>query len=149
MKKILIIIIVLIILAGLGYFGYKYFFPSSKSQSVGGPGAAAQLCDINTQNCSAIQKSADSGTLQVTVTGGGKVVTDLEVDVGVKPGATKYYMRLTDSNGVAVFDGIPAGSYDVYFNGNNFPAQFGNSPLVTVEVSAGQIIQKSIDLNSK
>jgi hypothetical protein len=147
MKKILIFIIVLVILAGLGYVGFKFFWPSKNTS--GGPPKGVQLCDIDAQTCSVIPKSANSGILQITINNTGKPVGDLEVDVGTKPGATKYYMGLTDANGVIAVDGIPAGSYFIYFNNGNFPTEFGNPPLVPVSISTGQTTKKTIDLTSK
>ena len=148
MKKLLIILLVLIVLAVFGYFGFKYFLPASKNTS-GGPPKGVQLCNIDTQACGAISKSANSGILQITVISNGKPVGNLEVDVGTKPGATKYYMGLTDSDGVITVDGIPAGNYFAYFNNGNFPAEFDNPPLVQVNVLAGQTTKKTIDLTSK
>lgn len=148
MKKILILIIVLVILVGLGYVGYKYLLPSSQNTS-GGPPKTTQLCDVNSQSCSAIQKSANSGILQITIVAGGKPVSDLEVDVGVSPGAQKYYMGPTDANGVVTIDGIPAGEFSIYFNDSNFPKEFGSSPLVPVSITAGQTTKTTINLTSK
>lgn len=148
MKKILVLIIILVILVGLGYVGYKFLLPASKNPS-GGPPKTAQLCDMKSQSCSAIQKSANSGILQITITSGGKPVGELEVDVGTKPGAEKYYMGPTDANGVVVIDGIHAGNYSIYFNSNNFPTQLGDSPLVPINVSAGQTTKTTINLVSK
>ena len=58
---------------------------------------------------------------------------DLEVDLGTKPGATEFYMKYTDKNGIAEFDGIPSGSYVVYFNGTTFIKDYG-SPTTTERV---------------
>lgn len=135
-------------MGGLGYGGYKYFWPGSKNQS-GGPLNEAQLCDVDNHTCSSIQKVTNSGILKVTITASGKSVSGLEVDVATKPGAQKYYMKLTDSNGTVIFDGIPAGNYTVYFNSNNFPQQFGSPPAETVSVVSGQTAEKNIDLISK
>jgi hypothetical protein len=148
MKKVLIFIVILVILAGLGYFGFKFFWPASKNTS-GGPPKTVQLCDIDSQTCGVVPKSANPGILQITIANEGKPVGNLEVDVGVKPGATKYYMGLTDTGGVISVDGIPAGNYFIYFNNGNFPVEFGNPPLVPVSVLAGQTTKKSIDLTSK
>lgn len=149
MKKIVFIVVILVVLAGLGYAGYKNFMPGSKNESGGGPPTGAQLCDVNSHSCSVIQKTADSGTLKIIITASGKSVGSLEVDVAAKPGAPKYYMALTDNNGTAVFDGIPAGSYFIYFNGNNFPTQFGDPPTESVNVISGQTVQKNINLISR
>lgn len=148
MKKILGVILILAILAGLGYLGYKYFWPTSVNQ-LGGPTIEAQFCDTDSHTCAPITPDVNSGTLKITITAGGKSVNGLEVDVGTKPGAAKYYMMLTDTSGAVVFNGIPTGSYSIYFNGNNFPKQFGDPPSVPVEILISQTTQKTIDLISK
>ncbi len=151
MKKILGIVVVLVVLAilgGLGYVGYKYFWPTSIDR-LGGPTVMAQLCDTQTNTCASIPQSVDSGSLKISVTAGGKPISGLEVDVGGKPGAIQYYMMLTDAEGAVVFNWIPPGSYSIYFNSNNFPAQLGNPPSVPVDIALSQTTQKTIDLTSR
>ncbi len=151
MKKILFPILVVMLLVGLGLVGYNYFQAGSNSRSnqSGGPPNEAQLCKVDSHTCTVIPKSANSGAVKITISASGKSVGDLEVDLGTKPGAPQYYMKLTDANGTAIFDGIPAGSYVIYFNSNNFPQQFGSPPTETVTVGSGQTSVKNIDLLSK
>lgn len=148
MNKIVLGIIVLLILTGAGFVGYKYFFSGSSNQA-GGPPSGAQLCDVEKESCGAIPVYTNSGTLEITISGVGRPVSGLEVDIGDRPGATKFYMSLTDANGVAVFGGIPAGDFTVYFNGNTFPGQFGEPPLQTVSVISGQTTKININLSPK
>ena len=75
-----------------------------------------------------------------------KPVKDLEVDVGDLPGSSVYYMKLTDAKGIAIFNGLPAGSYFVYFNSTNFPSKFGTSPTGGTSVTSGQTTDINIDL---
>ena len=140
-------LLVLIVLAGLGYAGFKYLWPSKNTS--GGSPSGAQLCDIDSQSCSIIPKSTNSGALQITITSAGKPVSNLEVDVGAKPGATKYYMGLTDAGGVITIDGITAGNYVIYFNQGAFPSELTEPAPQAVGVTIGQTTKTTIDLTSK
>lgn len=149
MKKILIIVIVLMILAGLGYAGYKYF-TVSKTVTVTnqGPGKAeTQLCDLQKQTCTVNSKTANSGSLKVSIMSAGAPVKSLEVDVGTKPGAPQYYLKMTDDSGIALFEEIPAGSYVIYFNQENFPSGLAQPKLETVSVAVGKMTLTNINLS--
>lgn len=147
MKKIWPVL-VLIFLAGLGLVGYKFFGPGAGNQPDMSGAKETQLCNVDSHTCGAVQRTADSGTLKVTVKSAGKGVSGLEVDLGARPGAPNYYIRLTDVNGVAVLTGIPAGKYYIYFNGFNFPKEYGDSPTEKVSVVSGQTTEVVINIGA-
>jgi uncharacterized protein YxeA len=136
MKKILIIVVLIIVLGIAGFFVYKYF--ASKNTSSGGTPTGTQLCDIQKQTCVAVNKTSGSGSVSVKVFKGSGPANGLEVDLGAKAGAPQYYMKTADDSGVALFEGIPAGSYTVYFNLNAFPAALGNPQTQNVVIVKGQ-----------
>lgn len=109
----------------------------------------AVLCDMEKNSCDPYEKTGDSGNLKVSVTSFGKPVESVEVDVGSEPGAQKYYLRETDEQGIAQFDGLPSGSYKIYFNLNDFPKEYDASQLIDVKIVKGQMTEKTIELKKK
>jgi hypothetical protein len=148
MSKVIKVVLIIIFLGSVGYLINKYFSPSSKDQ-LGGPAVKAQLCSIDTHVCLPVPENADSGTLKIKVTAGGKSVGNLEVDLGKEAGAIDYYMVITDISGTAVIGRVPPGKYSIYFNNNNYPAQYGTPPVFPVEIKIGETTQSTIDLTSK
>ena len=145
MSKFFKVFLLLTFLGSLGFLINKYFSPTSKDQ-LGGPTVEAQFCGTDSHTCLPIQQNPNSGILKIKVTAGGKSVSNLEVDVAGKPGANEYYMMLTDVSGAVTFDYLPPGMYSIYFNGNNFPKQYGEPPVVPVEITIGETTQKNINL---
>ena len=145
MSKFFKVFLLLTFLGSLGFLINKYFSPTSKDQ-LGGPTVEAQFCGTDSHTCLPIQQNPNSGILKIKVTAGGKSVSNLEVDVAGKPGANEYYMMLTDVSGAVTFDYLPPGMYSIYFNGNNFPEQYGKPPVVPVEITIGETTQKNINL---
>ena len=145
MSKFFKVFLLLTFLGSLGFLINKYFSPTSKDQ-LGGPTVEAQFCGTDSHTCLPIQQNPNSGILKIKVTASGKSVSNLEVDVAGKPGANEYYMMLTDVSGAVTFEYLPAGMYSIYFNGNNFPEQYGKPPVVPVEITIGETTQKNINL---
>ena len=145
MSKFFKVFLLLTFLGSLGFLINKYFSPTSKDQ-LGGPTVEAQFCGTDSHTCLPIQQNPNSGILKIKVTASGKSVSNLEVDVAGKPGANEYYMMLTDVSGAVTFDYLPPGMYSIYFNGNNFPEQYGKPPVVPVEITIGETTQKNINL---
>ncbi len=106
----------------------------------------AVICDNQKHSCASFDKTQDSGSVKVTITAKNNPVKGLEVDVAAQPGAPQYYVKLTDGSGIALFSGLPRGSYTIYFNGVNFPKEYGNSPVVPVEIVKNQTTERTIDL---
>lgn len=139
MKKILLIFIGILILGGVGFGAYKYVIaPRIEATRNVQPGAGvATLCDATKHVCSDFSKAPDGGTLKVILSASGSPVGGLEVDVGLKPGANQYYMKFSDNSGIALFEGIPAADYFIYFNGNSFPTKYGDAPTMQALVEKG------------
>ena len=140
--------LILVFVGSVGYLINKYFSPTSKDQ-LGGPTVEAQLCSIDTHVCLPIPQTPNSGTLKIKITADTKSVSNLEVDVAKTPGANEYYMMLTDVSGAVTYNWIPPGKYSIYFNNNDFPEQYGEAPVVPIEITIGQTTQQTIDLTSK
>lgn len=109
----------------------------------------AVLCDSEQHSCSYFDKVQDSGNLNVVVTAAGVPMKGLEVDAAGRPGAPRYYVKLTDDTGVALFNGLPTGSYVIYFNGVNFPKEYGDAPTVPAMITKEQTTERRIDLVPK
>ena len=137
---------ILIVVVVAGYLAFKFFFISEDTA----PGQhTTVLCNTERNVCEQFTPASNSGLLKITIlTRTGMPAKDLEVDLGTKPGATEFYMKYTDKNGIAEFDGIPSGSYVVYFNGTTFIKDYG-SPTTTerVEINKNQTTEKTIVLN--
>ncbi len=126
------------ILIGLGYAGYRFFLSKSFSGKGQEPGiGAATLCDAVKHTCSEYSKTSEAGTLKVVLFAKGPV-GGIEVDVGSRPGASQYYMKFSDNSGVALLEGIPGGNYSIYFNGNNFPKEYGDTQTRQVQIIKGE-----------
>lgn len=121
MQKYIILVIVAAILAGLGYFAYQQYY----------------------------RFYVPKGDLKVTLISAGKPVPNVEVDVNETPGPPKYRDE-TDKNGVVLFEGLPIGSYAIFFNKGNFPANLvypNDTSWATVK--QGQVKEKEIELQAK
>lgn len=137
----------------LGYIKFGYF--QNPEKILGGltkifNGAAPQgngaPIDKDVKNCKDLISEATSfGTLKVIVTGNGKPIENLEVDVSRKPGPQRC-MEKTRAEGVVLFSDVPAGKMVIYFNNADFPKEFGASPVISVDIVSGQILEKTIEL---
>lgn len=152
MKKFVLGFISALILGGLIYCIFV-FLPQFKSQKKGPlydedvkKAQEAVLCDAIKHSCSYFDKTQDSGNVRVIINAKGKPVGGLEVDMAPKPGSVQYYVKLTDKQGLALFESLPSGKYAIYFNGVNFPKEYGDSPTVPVEIIKNQIVERTIDL---
>lgn len=145
MKKVILGFVIILVVIVAGYFAFKFFY-ASKNMTPGQ--RTAVLCSTERNVCEQFSPAANSGSLKITIlTRTGTPAKDLEVDLGTKPGATEYYMKYTDKNGVAEFGGIPSGSYVVYFNGVTFIKEYGaSSIIVRVEINKNQTTEKTIQL---
>lgn len=94
----------------------------------------------------------DYGSLRVEVFGRGNPLADVEVDLGEigSNGPTgPMSFTITDSSGVASFEKVPVGSYDIFFNSNHFPNGYVPPQRVSISIAKDQIVQKRIDLAQK
>lgn len=89
--------------------------------------------------------ATDFGGLRVTVTGMGRPVANLEVDLGTPGG--RMSNTITDVNGVALFKHVSVGDFNIFFNDLNYPQQFARvSSLIPVQIMKDQTVEKSIAL---
>lgn len=152
MKKFVLGFISALVLIGIVYA--TLIFLPQLSQKKKGPlydqdvkkAQEAVICDAIKHSCSFFDKTQDSGNVRVLINATGKPVSGLEVDVAPKPGSPQYYVRLTNKQGVALFESLPSGKYAIYFNGVNFPKKYGDSPTVPVEVIKNQTAERNINL---
>lgn len=155
MKKFVLGFIFALVLMGLIYSVFMFlsqFQPKKKGPLYDEDVKKAQeavICDVLKHSCSYFDKTQDSGSLSVTIIAAKGPVKGLEVDVAGKPGSPQYYVKLTDNNGVALFNNLPSDDYAIYFNGVNFPKEYGDSPTVPVEIVKNQTIERVIELTPK
>ena len=148
MNKLLIIVMVLILLAGGGFLVYRNYFSSKTAVTSSEPAKnQTQVCDLQKQTCMVNSKTTNSGSLKVSIVSSGAPVKSLEVDIGIKPGASQYYLKFTGEDGIALFEGIPAGSYVIYFNQESFPSGLIEPAPQAINVLAGQTTQTNINLS--
>lgn len=132
MKKYILGFIGALVLIGLVYLGYQFISGSRGSYT---PVAPESLNPA----------AKEFGTLRVEVSGKGKPIVGLEVDLG-QPGGRMTY-KMTDGSGVAVFENVSVGSYDIFFNDINFPKEFARiSSTIPVEITKDRIVEKNIIL---
>lgn len=90
----------------------------------------------------------DFGMLRVKVSGAGKPLSDVEVDIG-EPGGRMSYM-MTNKDGVAFFENVPVGPLEIFFNDFNFPKEFiCVSSRIIVNIAKEEITDKEIELTPK
>lgn len=94
-----------------------------------------------------IEGATEFGSLKVILTDTrGAFIDNIEVDVGEHPGG-KMAVEVTDKNGVALFEKMPAGNYVIFFNDNTFPKNFERVPsLIPVKITKGQATEQKIEL---
>lgn len=139
MKKFILGFVSALILVAVAYYGYPvvngFIFGFSNQ---GKPLAPSEL----------MPGATAFGNLKIEVTSGGRAVTNLEVDLG-QPGGRMSY-TITDSYGIALFEKVSVGTYNVFFNDINFPKDLVRlSSVVPVEVKDGITTEKKIELKSK
>lgn len=94
----------------------------------------------------------DYGSLRVEIFGKGNPLADVEVDLGEigSNGPTgPMSFVVTDSGGLASFEKVPVGSYDIFLNSNHFPNGYALPQRVSISIAKDQIVQKRIDLAPK
>ncbi len=139
MKKFIFGFISALVFIGVIYFGYLFirgFF------SGGGP--------VSPENLNpAVQ---DYGSLRVEIFGKGNPLSDVEIDVGVigSQGPEAFTYVVTDANGVALFEKLPVGVYDIFFNGYRFPEGYEvPKERHSIRIAKDQLTQKRIDMAPK
>ncbi len=96
--------------------------------------------------------STDIGTLKIYVFAEGTPLSGVEVNLGtIGPNGPVGPMSVveTDEQGLALFEPVPAGVYDVFWNNNNFPFQYKQPPVMSIEIARDKVIEKTIELVQK
>ena len=90
----------------------------------------------------------DFGALQVKVSGAGKPLSGIEVDIGEPGGRMSYLM--TDKDGIVLFENVPVGQIEIFFNDFNFPKEFIRvSSRIVVSIAKAKTTEKEIELTPK
>lgn len=92
------------------------------------------------------------GALRLEVFGKGQPISGVEVDLGkIGPNGPEGPMSAmeTDANGVVLFEKIPVGTYDVFWNSNDFPQNFNQPGRILIEITKDQTTLKRIDFAPK
>ncbi len=134
MKKFILGFVVAAVLLGGGFFAYRFFGGS-------GPVSPEMLKPDVT----------DYGTLKVTVLGQGRApLPDVEVDLGTigkrGPEGPMAFAR-TNSEGVALFERVPVGGYDVFWNSYFFPEEYSQPSRALVEITKDKTTEKVFELS--
>lgn len=139
MKNYILGFISALILVALAYGGYRLY-----------PGLQrAKVLNELESPCAILNPSAgEFGQVRVALSAGSTPIQGVEVDLARIPGAEDYCDAQTGPDGVAVFERVPIGQYNIYFNAGNFPRQYGEPNLVMpVTVRSNGIAQVGIDFN--
>lgn len=146
MKKFILGFITALVLVGLIYWAYPFV---SGFWGGRGPVPAEELKPGAT----------DFGALKVTVLGKGSPIADVEVDLGTiqtgKGPTGPMAVATTNEQGVAMFEKVPVGVYDIFWNGSTVPRphfpQAYKQPFsrLSVEILKGQVTEKKIELEPK
>lgn len=136
MKKFILWFVGALVIVGLIYFGYPVI------RGFLGNNAPVTPNQLNPE-------AKDFGTLKVEVSGKGRLIAGLEVDLGQPGGRMTYTM--TDVNGVAIFENVSVGTYRIFFNDYNYPKEefVRVASEIPVVIIKDQIIVKKIELMPK
>ena len=134
MKSFILGFIAALVLIGVIYFGYPFI----RGFFGGGPVSPSEL----------MPGAKVFGNLKVQLTGAGKPLPNIEVDLG-QPGGRMSFTT-TDADGVAFFLNVPVGAYNIFFNDLNYPKEFERvSSVIPVEIAKDKTTEKKIDLKLK
>lgn len=173
MRNLLLGILIVLLLGGVAFFGFRAalagplnglcktlpFTESLCPSSSGGEditnSKATFKCSWVDNSCSPITPSANSGNLKVTVTVNGQPGKKIEIDTwtSAQPGGDKESLvKYTDAEGIALFEGIPSGTYFLTSNSNSFPKEYTTAlksfSIQKIEVIEGSTAEISINLNT-
>ncbi len=126
-------------LIALIYFGYPFI---RGFQGGGGPVAPEQLNP----------GAKDFGVLKVIVFENNQPIAGVEVDLGkIGPDGPVGPMSAikTDSQGSALFEKVPVGAYDIFWNLNAFPDGYMPPSNITVEILKDKTTEKKVELSRR
>lgn len=110
-------------------------------------------CSYETHACENVVPQKDSGDYKITITVNGKPGKGIEVDLGQNAGPIgDQYIKVTDMNGVAIFRGVPPGTYYQGMNLDVFPKEYGDAyktwTWAKVTIIEGKTAEMKMDLHS-
>lgn len=110
-------------------------------------------CSYETHACKEVIPREDSGNYKIAIMVNGKPGKGIEVDLGQNAGPIgDQYIKVTDMNGVALFRGIPPGTYYQGMNLDVFPKEYGDAykswTWAKVTIAAGKTAEMNMDLHS-
>lgn len=96
--------------------------------------------------------STDIGTLKVEIFANGAPLSGVEVYLGTigdnGPVGPMSIVK-TNEHGLALFEPVPAGTYDIFWNAETFPQGYNQPPVMSVEIARDKVIEKVIELIPK
>jgi len=181
MKKLILIFVSLLVIAGLGYGSYKILSgsdicktrrplfmdfrpviidklcpPAIRSGEDIKNAKVAVLCSLKKHTCDYFKPQKDSGNLKLTITINGMLGKRIEVSLWTTqrpPDSDEVYIKYTDDNGVAFFQGMTSGVYYPRFDLKESPKEYGNADVAwdtkAVEIVKGITREVIINLTEK
>lgn len=168
MKKLILIFVSLLVIVGLGYGSYKILSgsdicktrrplfmgfrpviidklcpPVIRSDEDIKNARVAVLCNWKKHTCEYFKPQKDSGNLKLTITINGMPGKRIEVSLWTTqkpPDSDEAYIKYTDDNGVAFFEGITSGTYYPNYDLSKFPKEYGNA-YVTWDAKAVEVVK--------
>lgn len=165
MKKFVFGFVAILALIGLFYGGYKIYGyykiltkPAIKNDEDIRSAKVAVKCDYKNHSCDYFTPPADGGNLKVTITINAKPGKKIPVLLWktFNPASDpkdEAYVKYTDENGIAFFEGIPSGAYFPNYNLIGFPKEYGGAynswTTSKVEISKGKTAEITLSLTQK
>lgn len=136
MRKFILGFVSALLFVGIIYLTYPFV-----SGFIGGPKL------VSPENLNPSVK--DYGSLRVEIYGKGNPLAGVEVDLGIigPKGPELMTIVTTDDQGAALFEKVPTGTYDLFFNGFQFPEGYViPRERYFAEIVKDQQTEKRIDL---
>ncbi|HLD96460.1 MAG TPA: hypothetical protein VI794_01965 [Patescibacteria group bacterium] len=152
-------LVLILVLSGLVLGGYQLFLFLKNRQNSSPPAneQPVQRCNFRTETCEPITANAETGVLKVTTTVDGQVGKGIEIDLFSRPQPEEAvnfdaYVKISNRDGIALFEAVPAGTYYIFFNNTGFPKEFGEPEGLgpvgqKVVVVKGQTKEANLDLS--
>ncbi|MBN2197692.1 hypothetical protein JW698_00620 [Candidatus Wolfebacteria bacterium] len=139
MKNFILGIIITLIVIALIYWSYPFIIGFWSSDKLLLPS------ELNSE-------AVDFGMLKVEVFGKGEPLSGVEVDLG-KIGSTGPIGPMsalkTDKNGIVLFESVPIGIYDLFWNNYAFPKEYIQPSPMSIEISKDELTEERIELIPK
>jgi hypothetical protein len=142
MKQFILGFLGALILIAIIYFGYPLI------DSLRGGSGSVKVVPPNELK----HDYTDIGTLKVKIFVNSIPIGGVEVDLGTigSNGPIGLMSAIkTNQQGLALFEPVPAGTYDIFWNDNNFPQEYNQPPVMSVEIFRDKVTEKIIELTPK